>query len=465
MLSLNDVVTVSAFQPTHHHHTLLPTTTTATAGGYARPPIISLQNQQQRHHIPRLSRNRHTAAVSISSSELSSSIFSNDTDEVLEIPQQHDQHDDRRLQTPVTTFTTVEECLDAMDGSTSDLTVVLFFAHYCKKCHQANIPYKRLAYTNPTIQFTRLETSLMSSRQLKALGVARVPFLQIYRNGICVASFATPWKLETQLSETLGLCRQRSVSDWLAFCQQHDAEIQSNKDARRGIRSEITPSQLPTGSSPSGNPQQQQQVHSHNPPVKTLASELQLVMAIDNTRTSTDAAAATTTTTSGNNGATSGLLDIDDRTIGRGLVSYEGSSNSNSNDRQNSEKPAVIMFHSHFGHSSLRAQHQFTRIAESSPYNEGFNLFRIESSTLPDSTLKELGISKYPHIQIYRDGKCVASFSIPQTYLFSTIVQRSLDEFNQRTDAEWDDFMAQFQSNIASNQQVIESIRNRHPGP
>ena len=59
------------------------------------------------------------------------------------------------FQTPVETFTIIAKCLDAMDHITPDavetemsMTVVLFFAHYCKLCHQANIPYKRMAYKN-----------------------------------------------------------------------------------------------------------------------------------------------------------------------------------------------------------------------------------------------------------------------------------------------------------------------------
>jgi hypothetical protein len=446
---------VTAFRP-------ITTTTTTTTSWRRHQPTTRrpmLQQRTSKLSLLPISRRRisSTASSSSSSSSLSSSAISNNDTEVLEIP---DQPPDRReLQSPVTTFTTVEECLNSMDESTSDLTVILFFAHYCKKCHQANIPYKRLAYSNPDTTFTRLETSLMTSQQLKSLGVSRVPFLQIYRNGICVASFATPWKLETQLADTLELCQRRSVSDWLAFCQQHDNDIQSNKQTRQHIREEYS------SLSSSSSFMEQQQSQS----VKTLASERQLLMAIDRSRSSSKSNSHTDTNDSKN--------DDDDgffngSTIGRG--------DTRSTTSASEGRTAVIMFHSHFGRSSMRAQHQFRRIAEhhhqqrSATTTNGnnkdkvkdFYLFaRMESSTISETTLQELGVSKYPHIQVYRDGKCVASFSIPQTYLFSKMVSDALDELDTRSPEDWEQFMAHHQDVITENQHVIESIRQRQVEP
>ena len=138
-----------------------------------------------------------------------------------------------RLQSPVLTFESIEQFLDTIDrAAPNQLTVVLYYAHYCKVCHKANIPYKKLAYKNSDIRFTRLETSPMTVEQFKMLGISKVPFVHIYRNGICVAAFSTKWQLEARLAEVLQLCQQRSLGEWRSFMSQLDLEIQKNKQAR-----------------------------------------------------------------------------------------------------------------------------------------------------------------------------------------------------------------------------------------
>lgn len=314
----------------------------------------------------------------------------------------------RSLQSPVETFTTLIECLDAMDNSISgkgadsgpELTVVLFFAHYCKLCHAANIPYKKMAYqADPNqIRFTRLETSVMTVAQFRSLGISRVPFVQIYRHGVCVASFSTKWQLESKLKETLKDCQSRSISGWMNFMRRFENEIQDNKMVRNQLRQEA----LLPGSADSaalGG-------------IQTLASESQLLNAID----------------------------------------------------KSNEYTTVIMFHSHFEPACLRAQHQYRRIADS-PVAEGLGLKRIESSHLSDSVLQSLGIERYPHIQIYKDKKCVASFSVPQTYVFRSLVTNSLEEVKQRQPQDWEVFYQQFESEIRKNKDALDTIRREQLSP
>lgn len=317
----------------------------------------------------------------------------------------------RALKTPVETFATLIECLDAMDNSLSDdghddhrscpeFTVVLFFAHYCKLCHHANIPYKKMAYqADPNeMRFTRLETSVMSSSQFRSLGISRVPFVQIYRHGVCVASFNTKWQLESKLKETLMACQARTISEWGAFMRQYESEIRGNKMARRLLRQEAL---IPASVNPrtTGG-------------IQTLASATQLLDAID----------------------------------------------------QSEERPTMVMFHSHFEPACVRAQHQYRRIS-GSPVGDDMTLTRLESSVLSESFLKSLGVERYPHIQIYKSRKCVASFSVPQTYVFRSLVTNSLEEVKQRQPEEWDTFYRKFENEIQEKQAALEFIRSEQLSP
>ena len=466
-----------------HHHRIFPQEVPQQKQHQERQPV-----RHQRRRSKTIS-STTTLSASISFPSLSSSSSGNNnnattftterttTDEGLELtPSQDDERDHRELMarsSPVTTFETLEECLSSMDGKStnSDLTVVLFVAHYCKKCHEAYKSYKRIASSNPpSIDFTRIETSLMSLHQLRLVGVSRVPFIQIYRNGSCVASFAASSppssKLESQLQATIDSCQQRSKTDWMKFCQHHREEIQHNKNARQTIRSKIVRSS-PFSSRLSTKWTQDQHEHQHHrrpSTVTTIVSERQLLLAIDTTNTSI-------TGSRERKGSTFFDDDIvESSTIGNddGGNEFVMNDSSNNNHNDNNGKPAVILFHSRFGHASLRAQRQFTTIAEDQNHYIGkFVFFRIDSSTLSDTTLKGLGVSTYhPHIQIYKDGRCVASFSIPQTYIFTRMVRGSLDECIQRTEQDqWNDFMNQFADDISSIQQTVDSIRRRQVGP
>lgn len=307
----------------------------------------------------------------------------------------------RQLDSPVHTFTSLVECLDAIDNINDgpEYTVVLYFAHYCKLCHQANIPYKRLAYqADPAqIRFTRLETSILTPSQYETIGISRVPFVQIYRYGVCVASFSTKWQLHQKLNETLNVCQSRSTSDWYGFMRLFEKEIDENKLARRRLREDMliaNPNDLVvTGG------------------IRTLSSETQLV-------------------------------DVVDLSKQRNSI-------------------VIVMFHSHFVQACNRAQHLFRRMAESSSAKDGVVFARIEASALSESSLRALEVERYPHVQMYKDGKCVASFSIPQTYAFKTIVWNSLDVVKRRQPNEWQTFYKEFAQDIERNQDAISGIRSQ----
>jgi len=119
---------------------------------------------------------------------------------------------------------------------------------------------------------------------------------------------------------------------------------------------------------------------------------------------------------------------------------------------------------------------------------------RIESSILTDKTLQKLGIKTYPCIQIYVDEinnghglnaantntterttttiptratttaaaattkRCVASFSIPRSFLFAKMIHEALDAIDHRTHEEWNEFYDEHGNNIQFQQLALEGI-------
>eukprot|EP00536_Pseudo-nitzschia_multiseries_P012647 jgi/Psemu1/309277/fgenesh1_kg.495_\ len=111
---------------------------------------------------------------------------------------------------------------------------------------------------------------------------------------------------------------------------------------------------------------------------------------------------------------------------------------------------------------------------------------RIEASLLSDDTLNHLGIQTYPHIQIYhrradrvhpsaelepepkpertRTRQCVASFSIPRSYLFGKLLHECLDAIDGRTPEEWEAFEQNHGEEIQAKKVALENILREQPG-
>jgi len=139
---------------------------------------------------------------------------------------------------PVKTLSSTHEFLNEINQKEGSdmLLVVLFHAHYCKLCQRSNIQFRKLAHnTEENVSFVRLETSHFTPDQLKELGVTRLPFVQIYRKGICVASFSTQQHLESKLKDTLQVCWRRRERDWKTFENYFVTDIRANRVARQRL--------------------------------------------------------------------------------------------------------------------------------------------------------------------------------------------------------------------------------------
>lgn len=152
---------------------------------------------------------------------------------------------------PVTIVESAEELVNLMDctnaDETSDLTLVLFHAHYCKICQRATMQLTKAAREYPNVHFAKVESKVIPEPQgdnLRALGITKFPFVQIFRHGDCVASFSTgpTHMFMRSVRGTLDLCLGRDDQAWKDFSMEFQQYIQENRDARgRVLPHELLP--------------------------------------------------------------------------------------------------------------------------------------------------------------------------------------------------------------------------------
>eukprot|EP00533_Pseudo-nitzschia_delicatissima_P001382 CAMPEP_0116102420 /NCGR_PEP_ID=MMETSP0327-20121206/13339_1 /TAXON_ID=44447 /ORGANISM="Pseudo-nitzschia delicatissima, Strain B596" /LENGTH=300 /DNA_ID=CAMNT_0003594457 /DNA_START=95 /DNA_END=997 /DNA_ORIENTATION=+ len=155
---------------------------------------------------------------------------------------------------PVTTVESIEELLAVMDchqdtittQEDCEMTLILFHAHYCKICQRATMQLTKAAREYPMVNFAKVESKVIpepSSDNLRTLGISKFPFVQIYRNGDCVASFSTgpTHMFMRKVRGTLDLCLERDEDCWEGFSTEFASEIQGNRDARNQLRPGLLP--------------------------------------------------------------------------------------------------------------------------------------------------------------------------------------------------------------------------------
>jgi len=118
----------------------------------------------------------------------------------------------------------------------NELLVLLYYAHYCRKCQRSMVHLKKMAsqYQTTNVRFAHMEsTRQFSSDELRALGVTKFPYVQIFRQGECVASFAPMPYFDRAVRSAVEEALNRP--DWNAFMTQFYAEIKANRDARNAM--------------------------------------------------------------------------------------------------------------------------------------------------------------------------------------------------------------------------------------
>ncbi|OEU15760.1 hypothetical protein FRACYDRAFT_240456 [Fragilariopsis cylindrus CCMP1102] len=124
----------------------------------------------------------------------------------------------------------------------------------------------------------------------------------------------------------------------------------------------------------------------------------------------------------------------------------------NSENSMESSGMTLILFHASYCKICQRAGMQLIRACKEYP---SVKFAKVEASVFPDPAtpkLKSLGVTKFPFVQIYHYGKCVASFSTGPTHMFMRSVRNTLDLCLERDDECWNGFVTEFSNEIESNQ-------------
>lgn len=116
----------------------------------------------------------------------------------------------------------------------NELVVVKYHAKWCKVCARAIMKYKQMAikYSSPEMQtpvpikFVSIESS-ENMEVIEQFGIKRFPFMQIYRNKECVASFGTgpAYNFNKVVGSTIEQKLNTPVSEWDAFRNEFKNEI------------------------------------------------------------------------------------------------------------------------------------------------------------------------------------------------------------------------------------------------
>lgn len=146
------------------------------------------------------------------------------------------------------------------------------------------------------------------------------------------------------------------------------------------------------------------------------------------------------------------ILDLMDGSDTCGVVEENG------NDAPGATM-TLILFHAHYCKICQRATMQLSKAAREYP-SVGFA--RIEARVFPEpvaDNLRTLGVSKFPFVQIYRGGNCVASFSTGPTHMFMRKVRNTLNLCLERDEDCWEAFSNDFATEIDANQDARRKLR------
>jgi hypothetical protein len=132
---------------------------------------------------------------------------------------------------------------------------------------------------------------------------------------------------------------------------------------------------------------------------------------------------------------------------------------SNDGDTAEAAPLTLVLFHAHYCKICQRATMQLAKAAKEYPH---VNFCKVESRVIPDpaaDNLRSLGVSKFPFVQLYRRGDCVASFSTGPSHMFLRKVRDTLDLCLERDEDCWEGFSNEFSSEIQANRDARSNFR------
>lgn len=138
----------------------------------------------------------------------------------------------------------LDDFLNYIDSAPQDsLLVVKYYANSCPLCKRIELKYKKMArfYQTAPIQFAEIEKTAHPDI-FPTLGVSTYPYIQIYRNGQCVAGHGTESdkSFEPVVNDTIQRELQMTTDDWDSFLSAFAGYIQASAakmDALRAMQS------------------------------------------------------------------------------------------------------------------------------------------------------------------------------------------------------------------------------------
>lgn len=126
----------------------------------------------------------------------------------------------------------LSDFLDFIDSAPTDtLVVIKFFGNSCPLCRKIEMKYKKMARDYKSIAFAEIEKTAHPDL-CKILGIEALPFIQIYRNGQCVASHGTESDktFEPIVKDTINRELAMTPEDWNSFLTTFAGPIQASAD-------------------------------------------------------------------------------------------------------------------------------------------------------------------------------------------------------------------------------------------
>lgn len=121
----------------------------------------------------------------------------------------------------------------------------------------------------------------------------------------------------------------------------------------------------------------------------------------------------------------------------------------------------VIQYYASYCKRCQRAGLVYKKIASDHSNTDNNNhrlqFYRFKADKLPASTLKSLGVTKFPFFQVFRKGECVASFSGGTN--LNKAVRSTLDLVLSRTDQQWAAFLTEVETFVHKNSESRHQVQ------
>ena len=145
---------------------------------------------------------------------------------------------------PVYPIHSTNEFISLLDNApTNALVLVKFQAKFCKVCARVGIKYRKMAVnmqsTTTPVPVIYADVEMTENKDIvSTLGIKRFPFMQIYRNKECVASFGTgpAHNFQKVVRGTVDGKLAMTEEEWENFRSEFQTEIQSGLDQIQLLR-------------------------------------------------------------------------------------------------------------------------------------------------------------------------------------------------------------------------------------